>query len=71
MSGNSDKTAGVVNEAVGKGKQGIGSAIGSDKMKADGAAQELKGDVQKATGDTKNATKNVVDKTAAALKKPL
>jgi uncharacterized protein YjbJ (UPF0337 family) len=44
MSGTSDKPAGVTNEAVGKAKQGIGSAVGSDKLKAEGAAQEAKGD---------------------------
>jgi uncharacterized protein YjbJ (UPF0337 family) len=32
--------------AIGKAKQGIGKAVGSDKMKAKGAAQELKGDAQ-------------------------
>jgi uncharacterized protein YjbJ (UPF0337 family) len=71
MSGNSDKAAGVANEAIGKAKQGIGRAVGSDKMKAKGAAQELKGDAQKATGTAKNAAKNAVDKTAAALNRPL
>jgi uncharacterized protein YjbJ (UPF0337 family) len=34
MSGNSDKAAGVANEAIGKAKQGIGSAVGSDRLKA-------------------------------------
>ena len=67
MSGNLDKAAGVANEAIGKAKQGIGSAIGSDRLKSEGAAQELKGDAQKATGGVKNA----VDKTAGELKKPL
>ena len=43
MSGTSDKAAGVANEAAGKVKQGVGSAVGSDKLKADGAAQEAKG----------------------------
>jgi uncharacterized protein YjbJ (UPF0337 family) len=71
MSGNSDKAAGVTNEAMGKAKQGIGNVVGSDKMKSDGAAQELKGDAQKTTGDAKNAAKDAIDKTAAALKKPL
>jgi uncharacterized protein YjbJ (UPF0337 family) len=37
-------------------------------LKSEGAAQELKGDTQKATGDAKN---DAVDKTAGALKKPL
>ena len=71
MSGNSDKAAGVTNEAMGKAKQGIGNVVGSDKMKSEGAAQELNGHAQKTTGDAKNATKDAIDKTAAALKKPL
>jgi uncharacterized protein YjbJ (UPF0337 family) len=71
MSGNSDKAAGVPNEAIGKARQGIGNVVGSDKMKSEGAAQELKGDAQKTTGDAKNAAKDAIDKTAAALKKPL
>ena len=71
MSGNSDKAAGVTNAAMGKARQGIGNVVGSDKMKSEGAAQELKGDAQKTTGDAKNAAKDAIDKTAAALKKPL
>ena len=39
MSGNSDKAAGIANEAIGKAKQGIGNVVGSDKLKAEGAAQ--------------------------------
>jgi hypothetical protein len=33
MSGNSDKAAGVTDEAIGKARQGIGNVVGSDKMK--------------------------------------
>ena len=69
MSGNSDKAAGATNETIGKAKQGIGNVVGSDK--SEGAVQELKGDAQKTTGDAKNAAKDAIDKTAAALKKPL
>lgn len=71
MSGNSDKVAGVTNEAIGKAKQGIGNAVGSDKLKSDGAAQELKGDAQRLSGDAKNTAKDAINKTASALKKPL
>jgi uncharacterized protein YjbJ (UPF0337 family) len=71
MSGNSDKAEGVANEAIGKAKQGTGSATGFDRLNADGSAQELKGDAQKATGDVKNAVKDGVDKTVGALKEPL
>ena len=31
MSGNTDKAAGMANEAAGKLKQGVGKAVGSDK----------------------------------------
>ena len=46
MSGNTDKAAGIANEAAGKIKQGVGKAVGSDKLQGEGAAQELKGDAQ-------------------------
>ncbi|MFZ0207598.1 MAG: CsbD family protein [Roseiarcus sp.] len=62
---------GPANEAIGKIKQGVGSAVGSDKLKAEGAAQELKGDVQKAVGDAKAAVKDGANKAAAAANKNL
>ncbi len=71
MSGTSDKVSGLTNEAIGKAKQGVGSVVGSDKLKGEGAAQELKGDAQKALGDAKNATKDAVNKTADAIKRNL
>jgi uncharacterized protein YjbJ (UPF0337 family) len=35
-----DKASGLANEAMGKIKQGLGSAVRSDKLKGEGAAQE-------------------------------
>jgi uncharacterized protein YjbJ (UPF0337 family) len=67
MGSTADKASGIANEAIGKVKQGVGSAVGSDKLKAEGAAQELKGDAQKAAGDAKAAVKNVVNSTADAV----
>jgi uncharacterized protein YjbJ (UPF0337 family) len=46
MSGNTDKAAGMANEAAGKVKQGVGKAVGSEKLQGKGAAQEAKGDAQ-------------------------
>ena len=46
MSGNTDKAAGMANEAAGKIKQGVGKAVGSDKLQSEGAGQEAKGDAQ-------------------------
>ena len=57
MSGNTDKAAGMANEAAGKIKQGVGQAVGSDKLQGEGAAQEVKGDAQQLKGDAKNAIK--------------
>ena len=45
--------------------------VGSDKLKTDGAAQELKRDAQKATGDAKTAMKDAANRTAKAINKNL
>jgi hypothetical protein len=34
MSGNTDKATGMTNEAAGKVKQGVGKAVGSEKLRA-------------------------------------
>lgn len=62
MSSTTDKIKGAANEAMGKAKQGVGEAVGSDKMKAEGKAQELKGEGQQAVGKAKDAVKNATDK---------
>jgi uncharacterized protein YjbJ (UPF0337 family) len=71
MGSTADKASGLANEAAGKAKQGIGNMIGSDKLKTEGAAQELKGDAQKATGDAKATVKNATNKAADAINKNL
>ncbi len=42
----------------------MGKAVGWDRLKAEGAAQDLKGHAQKATGDVKSAVKDAADKMA-------
>lgn len=73
MSEITDKAKGLANEVAGKVKQGVGSAIGSDKLQAEGLAQEAKGDAQKAVGDAKGAVKetanNIADAAHDALKR--
>lgn len=66
MSEFTDKAKGLVNEAVGKGKQGIGEMTGSEKTRAEGAAQEAKGHTQKAVGDAKGAVKDTANRAADA-----
>jgi uncharacterized protein YjbJ (UPF0337 family) len=71
MGATTDKVKGAANEAVGKAKQGVGEATGSDRLQGEGAVQEVKGKGQKALGDAKQATKDAVDDAAAAANKNL
>jgi uncharacterized protein YjbJ (UPF0337 family) len=71
MGSTEDKIKGAANEAIGKAKQGIGEAVGSDKMQGEGAVQEVKGKGQQVLGDAKEATKDAVNKAAAAANKNL
>lgn len=64
-----DKVAGLANQAAGNVKQGVGKAVGNDRLRAEGAAQEAKGKVQKAVGDVKSAAKDATNKAAAINKK--
>ena len=64
MSGTSDKISGAANEAAGNLKQGLGKAVGSEKLQAEGLAQEAKGDAQKAVGTAKDGVKNAADTVA-------
>ena len=66
MGSTADKIKGATNEAIGKTKQGVGEAVGSDEMQGEGAAQEIKGKGQKAVGDAKQAAKDVANKAADA-----
>ena len=71
MGSTADKVKGATNEAIGKAKQGIGEATGSERLEGEGAIQEVKGKGQKALGDAKEATKDAIDKAAAAANKKL
>ena len=62
MSATTDKIKGHANEAMGKAKQGIGEVTGSEKLQAEGLAQEAKGDVQKGVGNAKQTVKDAADK---------
>ena len=69
MGSTADKVKGGTNEAIGKAKQGLGEAVGSDRLEGEGVIQEIKGKGQKAVGDAKEATKDAVNKAAAAANK--
>ena len=71
MGATADKIKGATNEAIGKAKQGIGEATGSDRLQGEGVVQEVKGKGQKAMGDAKEAAKEALDKAANAANKNL
>ena len=71
MGSTADKVKGATNEAIGKAKQGIGEAAGSEQLQGEGVIQEVKGKGQKALGDAKEATKDAIDKAAAAANRNL
>jgi uncharacterized protein YjbJ (UPF0337 family) len=71
MGSTADKIKGTTNEAIGKAKQGIGEATGSERLEGEGVIQEVKGKGQKAVGDAKDATKDAANKAAAAANKNL
>ncbi|MBR1202749.1 MULTISPECIES: CsbD family protein [unclassified Bradyrhizobium] len=71
MGSTTDKIKGTANEAMGKAKQKIGEAAGSEEMQGEGAIQEAKGKGQKALGDAKEITKDAVNRAAAAANKKL
>src|ERR1700743_1207962 len=71
MGRTTDKIKGTANEAMGKAKQGVGEATGSDRLQGEGAVQEVKGKGQKAMGDAKEATKDAVNSAAATANKKL
>ncbi|WP_341990959.1 CsbD family protein [Azorhizobium sp. AG788] len=63
MGSTSDKISGVANEAMGNAKQGIGKAVGNDRLQVEGKVQEIKGEGQQAVGKAKDAVKDSVNKT--------
>lgn len=70
-SSTSDKASGYANEAVGNIKQGLGKAVGSEKMQAEGLAQEAKGEAQKASGEAKEKVKDAADTVSDKINKHL
>jgi uncharacterized protein YjbJ (UPF0337 family) len=71
MGATADKVKGAANEAIGKAKQGVGEATGSDRLQGEGVVQEVKGRGQQAIGDAKQATKDAINKAAGSANKNL
>jgi len=54
---NSDKVKGAVDDAAGRVKRQVGEWTGDTSTQADGAAQQVKGKVEKAVGGLRDALK--------------
>jgi uncharacterized protein YjbJ (UPF0337 family) len=52
---NTDQVGGKIDSAIGKGKQAVGEAVGSDKLANEGVAQQAKGAVKQTWGNAKDA----------------
>ena len=61
MSSISDKVKGAANQVAGKIKEETGKLTDNERLEAEGAAQILKGKVQGAVGDAKDAIKSCID----------
>lgn len=57
---NKDTAKGHAHEALGKGQQAVGKAMGSDKLVAKGLANEGRGAAEKLTGKAKSAAKKAL-----------
>ena len=66
-----DKVSGFANEAAGNVKKNIGKIVGSEKMQAEGAVQELKGEAQIKLAKAKAAVKDGANKAADEINKKL
>jgi uncharacterized protein YjbJ (UPF0337 family) len=55
---NKDQVQGTVNDAAGRAKRQVGEWTGDSNAQAEGAAQQVKGKVQKAWGNVKEAAQD-------------
>jgi uncharacterized protein YjbJ (UPF0337 family) len=60
---NKDQVKGAVNDAAGRAKRQVGEWTGNTNAQAEGGAQQLKGKVQKAWGDLKQAANQAKEDT--------
>ena len=53
-----DRIKGAIDKAKGAVKESIGKAIGSDKLRAEGKADQVKGKAESASGRLKDSIRN-------------
>ncbi|MBY0559758.1 CsbD family protein [Hyphomicrobium sp.] len=71
MGSTADKVSGYANEVAGNIKKNLGKAVGSDKMRVEGALQELKGEAQVEVGKAKATVKDGANKVADEINRKL
>ncbi|MBR0641299.1 CsbD family protein [Plastoroseomonas hellenica] len=57
---NKDQVTGAAKQAKGAVKDGVGGAVGSDKMQAEGKMDKAEGKIQKGIGDTKEEARDAL-----------
>ncbi|HET6971165.1 MAG TPA: CsbD family protein [Phenylobacterium sp.] len=55
-----DEAKGAAKDIKGSAKEGLGKAMGDDRMAAEGAAERVEGRVQKGVGSLKDAARDVL-----------
>jgi uncharacterized protein YjbJ (UPF0337 family) len=55
-----DQVEGAAKDIKGSAKEGVGKAIGNDRMAAEGAGERVEGKVQKAVGSVKDAARDAL-----------
>ena len=61
---NSDDIKGTIDDAAGRAKRQVGEWTGDTKTQAEGAAQQVKGKVEKAVGGVRDAVNNATSRPA-------
>jgi uncharacterized protein YjbJ (UPF0337 family) len=59
---NSDNIKGTLDDAAGRAKRQVGEWTGDTGAQADGAAQQVKGKVEKVVGNVRDAVNNATDR---------
>ena len=55
-----DQIKGTAKDTAGSIKEGVGKAVGNDRLVAEGAAERIEGKVQKAVGSVKDAAREAL-----------
>ncbi|MDB6002514.1 MAG: ral stress protein CsbD [Rhizobacter sp.] len=59
---NKDQVQGRMDQAKGNVKEGVGKAVGNDRLEAEGKVDQVTGKGQAKVGDAKEKVKDVIDK---------